>query len=202
MIPEKAAPVTRPNYVEETTGPVPANSRQWTPLAHKCVTLLRLDWPDADWPHIWALSSRKMGGILWVSTRLSPRVENERASAGRDGQVLLGRTNSQARTGTGKKQIPCSAVHEQECQPYPVDTYSAVNSDLHTKGLKSSVDPKASCIQRTVQYATKWNPVNNSQMEVNIQWTLETLPALIYLEHCCTNNCDDIESLNATLFRK
>ena len=31
--------------------------------------------------------------------------------------------------GRGKKRFPCSADHEQDWQPYPVDPYSAVSVD-------------------------------------------------------------------------
>ena len=57
--------------------------------------------------------------------------EYEQADAGRDGLTRLGRPNSQARTGTGKINFPCSVDHEQDWQPYPVDTYSAICHD-HT----------------------------------------------------------------------
>ena len=36
-----------------------------------------------------------------------------------------------ARTGTGKHYFPCSADHEQDWQPYPVDEYSAESAE-HT----------------------------------------------------------------------
>ena len=49
-------------------------------------------------------------------------VENEQADAGRDGRTCLARPNSRARTGTGII-FPCSADHEQDSQPYPVDQY-------------------------------------------------------------------------------
>ena len=37
--------------------------------------------------------------------------------------------------GQGNVQFPCSAVHEQDWQPYPVDPYSAICDDhtyIHT----------------------------------------------------------------------
>ena len=37
-----------------------------------------------------------------VKTRFSMGVENEQADAGRDDRTCLAKTNSQARTGTGK----------------------------------------------------------------------------------------------------
>ena len=35
------------------------------------------------------------------------------------------------------------------------DPYFTERYDLHTKGIKSSVDPKASCVQRTISYEIK-----------------------------------------------
>ena len=46
---------------------------------------------------------------------------------------------SQARTGTGNIHVPCSADHEQDWQPYPVDPYSAICDDhtcIHTSPNK------------------------------------------------------------------
>ena len=37
--------------------------------------------------------------------------------------ITFARPNSQARTGTGEYLFPCSADHEQDRQPYPVDPY-------------------------------------------------------------------------------
>ena len=37
--------------------------------------------------------------------------------------------------GLGNIHFPCSADHEQDCQPYPIDPYSAICDDhthLHT----------------------------------------------------------------------
>ena len=42
-----AAPVTGTTL--RTTGPVPADSRQWTSSVHNCVTQLAPDWPDGVW---------------------------------------------------------------------------------------------------------------------------------------------------------
>ena len=44
---------------------------------------------------------------------------------------IFWRPNSQARTGTGEYYFLCSADHEQDWQPYPVDPYSAICDD-HT----------------------------------------------------------------------
>ena len=55
--------------------------------------------------------------------QIQPEYGDEQADAGRDYRTRLTRPNFQARTGTGKKKS-CSADHEQDWQPYPVDPYS------------------------------------------------------------------------------
>ena len=63
--------------------------------------------------------------ILCVSTRLS--FYKEQVDVGRDDRIGLARSNSQARTGTGKNvDFHCPADHEQDWQPYTVDPYSAL----------------------------------------------------------------------------
>ena len=54
---------------------------------------------------------------------------DEQADAGRDCQTRPARPNSRARTRTGKYSFPCSADHEQDRQPWPVDPYSCYMSD-------------------------------------------------------------------------
>ena len=54
---------------------------------------------------------------------------NEQADAGWDGRTCLARPNSQARPGQGNISFSCSADHEQDWQPYPVDPYSAICDD-------------------------------------------------------------------------
>ena len=68
----------------------------------------------------------RMSAIVQSYSRFSLSVDNEKAGAGRDSRTCLAKPNSQARTGTGKKN--CSADHEQQqdWQPYPGDPYSAV----------------------------------------------------------------------------
>ena len=63
--------------------------------------------------------------------QIQPEYRDEQADAGRDGRTRLARPNSQARTGTGEYYFPCSADHEQDWQPYPVDPYPAICDD-HT----------------------------------------------------------------------
>ena len=66
--------------------------------------------------------------------QIQPEYGDEQADAGRDGWTRLARPNSQTRTGTGEYYFPCSADHEQDWQPYPVDPYSAICDD-HTYTL-------------------------------------------------------------------
>ena len=56
--------------------------------------------------------------------------KNEQDDAERDGQICRSRPNSQARMGTEKIAFSCSDGHEQNWQPYPIDTCSAT-SDKH-----------------------------------------------------------------------
>ena len=54
---------------------------------------------------------------------------SERADAGQDGRPvsrdqILGRER-----GQGNVHFPCSANHEHDWQPYPVDPYSAISDD-------------------------------------------------------------------------
>jgi len=56
---------------------------------------------------------------------------DEQADAGRDCRNRLARPNFQVRTRTGEYHFPCSADHEQDWQPYPVDQYSCYICD-HT----------------------------------------------------------------------
>ena len=70
--------------------------------------------------------------------QIQPEYGHEQAEAGRDCQIRLARSNSQARTRTGKNNFPCSADHEQDWQPYPVDPYSAICDD-HTDNLYDNI---------------------------------------------------------------
>ena len=56
--------------------------------------------------------------------QIQPEYGAEQADAGRGCRNRLVRPNSQARTRTGENSFPCSADHEQDWQPYPVDPYS------------------------------------------------------------------------------
>ena len=66
------------------------------------------------------------------TTRFSLSMGNEQADAGRDGRTRLARLNSQARTGIRRYIFSCSADHEQDWQPYPVDPYPAILCDNHS----------------------------------------------------------------------
>ena len=68
--------------------------------------------------------------------QIQPEYGEEQADAGRDGWTRLARPNSHARTETGEYYVPCSADHEQDWQPYPVDPYSAMCDDHTYTGKK------------------------------------------------------------------
>ena len=53
-------------------------------------------------------------------------MEREQADAGREGRARHARPCSLARTGIVKIYFSCSADHEQDWQPYPIDPYSAL----------------------------------------------------------------------------
>ena len=77
--------------------------------------------------------------------QIQPEYGDEQADAGRDGWTRLARPNSQARTGTGEYYFLCSADHEQDWQPYPVDPYSAICDDhtyIHTYKEKAEMVKK------------------------------------------------------------
>ena len=57
---------------------------------------------------------------------------------GIDCRTRLAKPNSQARTRTGNINFPCSADHEEDWQPYPVDPYSCYMCD-HNIGEKPTV---------------------------------------------------------------
>ena len=61
--------------------------------------------------------------------QIQPEYGDEQADAGRGCRTRLVSPNSQARTETGSKNkhFPCSADHEQDWQPYPVDRCSAIS---------------------------------------------------------------------------
>ena len=54
--------------------------------------------------------------------------------------------------GRGKNIFPFQLALSKEDKP---DPYVTERYDLHTKRMKSSVDPKASCVQGTIRYEIK-----------------------------------------------
>ena len=76
---------------------------------------------------------RNSGGIPKVSTRFSLSMEMSRLTRdGRAEPVSRDQILRHAR-GQGNIHFPCSADHEQDWQPYPVDPYSAICDDHTTK---------------------------------------------------------------------
>ena len=67
-----------------------------------------------------------------MSTRFSLSVEIEQADTGRDGRTRLARPNLRRERGQGNIHFPCSADHEQDWLPHPVDPYSDDICDDHT----------------------------------------------------------------------
>ena len=61
--------------------------------------------------------------------------------------------------GQGNINFPCSADHEQDWQPYPVDPYSAICDDhtyIHTYTyINRQARPYTQQKQNTLQYITK-----------------------------------------------
>ena len=56
-------------------------------------------------------------------------MENERAGAGQDSRPNSGDQTLRRELGQGKFCFLCSADHEQDWQPYPVDAQSAESDD-------------------------------------------------------------------------
>ena len=63
--------------------------------------------------------------------QIQPEYGDEQADTGRDCRTRLARPNSQRERGQGNVNFLCSADHEQDWQPYPVDPYSCYMCD-HT----------------------------------------------------------------------
>ena len=85
------------------------------------------------------IPSRKAEEIPRRSARFSSSVENGRADAGRDGRSRLARPKSSAENGDRENTIfffSCSADHEQDWQPYPVDPYSGTRDDHTWHGIR------------------------------------------------------------------
>ena len=55
--------------------------------------------------------------------QIQPEYGDEQADAGRDCRTVPRDQILRGERGQGKKHIPCSADHEQDGQPYPVDPY-------------------------------------------------------------------------------
>ena len=58
--------------------------------------------------------------------QIQPEYGDEQADAGRDCRNRLARPNLRHERGQGNIHFPCSADHEQDWQPYPVDPYSTL----------------------------------------------------------------------------
>ena len=74
---------------------------------------------------------RKSGGIPYVSTRISLSMEMNRLTRDGTAEPVSRDQILRRELGQGKNNFPCSADHEQDWQPYPVDPYSCYMCD-HT----------------------------------------------------------------------
>ena len=70
-----------------------------------------------------------------VSTRFSLSMERNRLTRDGTPEPVSQDQNLRQARGQGNINFPCSADHEQDWQPYPVDPYSAICDDrtyIHT----------------------------------------------------------------------
>ena len=93
---------------------------------------------------------RNSGAIPEVSTRFSLSMEMSRLT--RDGTVEPVSRDQILRhaRGQGNVHFPCSADHEQDWQPYPVDPYSAICDDhtyIHTY-IQGTLSLSKNCTSR------------------------------------------------------
>ena len=72
-------------------------------------------------------SDYSLNSDFYLNNQIQREYGNEQADAGRENRTRLARPNSQARTGKGKK-----SDHEQDWQPYPVDTNTLAICDDRT----------------------------------------------------------------------
>ena len=75
--------------------------------------------------------------------QIQPEYGDEQADAGRDCRTRLRDQILRHARGQGNIHFPCSADHEQDWQPYPVDPYSAICDDhtyIHTYGEGATGD--------------------------------------------------------------
>ena len=111
---------------------------------------------------------RNSGAIPYVSTRFSLSMEMSRLT--RDGTaepVSRDQILRHAR-GQGNINFPCSADHEQDWQPYPVDPYSAICDDhtyihtyIHVASLrrKGNTPVKASVVAPSMEIIRQIYPL-------------------------------------------
>ena len=69
-------------------------------------------------------TAAEIGRDLVNKHQIKPENGDGQVDAGRDSRARLAKPNSQARTGTEKHSFLCSADHEQDWQPYPIDSYA------------------------------------------------------------------------------
>ena len=75
-------------------------------------------------------AAAELGRNLVVSKhQIQPEYVDEQTDAGRNCRICLARSILRRERGQENIPFPCSADHEQDCQPNPVDTYSCYICD-------------------------------------------------------------------------
>ena len=98
--------------------------------------------------------------------QIQPEYGDEQADAGRDCRTRHARPDSQARTRTGRKYpFPCSADHEQDWQPYPVDPHSCYNT-CDQKKMEDKV--RCSAVRGAVTLTESFRTGNYSKVATTV----------------------------------
>ena len=132
---------------------------------------------------------------------------SRQADAGRDCRNRLAIPNSQhEQRGQGNINFPCSADHERDWQPYPVDPYSCYMCDhtyIHHKYVRGLVDWKLfvypfqrinSSIINSINSIDSINSINSVNIidSVNsislIVLVANTMNYFITLQYCCQSS--------------
>ena len=103
-------------------------------------------------------ASAEFGRNLVSKHQTRPEDGHEQADAGRDCWTRLAGPIIRRERGQRKKHFPCSADHEQDWQPYPVDPSLAICDD-HTYKIRWMWDQQEKMILLTQCYhhqGTRW----------------------------------------------
>ena len=80
--------------------------------------------------------------------QIQPEYGDEQADAGRGCRTRLARPKLRREGGQGIIRFPCSADHEQDWHPYPVDPFSAICVTIHGEGSRASSESIGSKAQQ------------------------------------------------------